>query len=154
MRGMTLITCYYVVPSDGYIWRVCCILHVNICKYREIQIQAKTGGLYCSYKNHLLNSWLLFFGTKRETQFLKSLSQSYDANNTPNVRHISWCFRSQFIFASRDPKNLTAAATVENSTVCLHGPMLTFNVSTPWSDPTSIYHGRTPTSPHHGRTPT
>ena len=40
----------------------------------------------------------------------------YYTNNTPNVRHISWCFRSQFIFAGRDPKNLIATATVENST--------------------------------------
>ena len=39
----------------------------------------------------------------------------------------TWCFTSQFIFAGRDPKSLTAAATVENSTVCLHDPMSTFN---------------------------
>ena len=47
------------------------------------------------------------------------------ANNTPNVRHISWCFRSQFVFAGWDPKNLTA--TTENSNICLHGPVSTFN---------------------------
>ena len=40
---------------------------------------------------------------------------SYYSNNTLNIRHISWCFRSQFIFAGRDPKNLTVAAMVENS---------------------------------------
>ena len=36
----------------------------------------------------------------------------------PNVQHISWCFRSQFIFAGQDPKNLTAATMVENLNYC------------------------------------
>ena len=53
---------------------------------------------------------------KIKKSFLDYITVSYYASITPNVRHISWCFRSQFIFAGRDPKNLTAAATVENST--------------------------------------
>ena len=56
---------------------------------------------------------------ERDT-ILKSLSSLY---NTPNVRHITWFFRSQFIFAGRDPKNLT---------VCLNGRNP--NYSTPWSE--------------------
>ena len=75
---------------------------------------------------------------------------SYYANITPNIRHISGCFRSQFIFAGRDPKNLTDAATVENSIlyapmadsfICLHGPISNLPL-----------HGKTPTSQHHSRT--
>ena len=41
----------------------------------------------------------------------------------PNVRHISWCFRSQFISTGRDPKN---------STLRLNGRIP--NYSTPWSN--------------------
>ena len=39
----------------------------------------------------------------------------------PKVRCILSCLRYQFISAGRDPKNLTAAATVENSTLCFNG---------------------------------
>ena len=75
----------------------------------------------------------------------------------PNARHISWCFRSQFIFSGRNPQNLTAAATVENSNLWQRSPSSApmaatqlsgcmvqsqpstawsdFNFSTPWSDP-------------------
>ena len=79
---------------------------------------------------------------ERDT-ILKGLSQSYYANNTANVRHITLCFWSRFIFIVWDLQNLTAAATVENltlwqrtpfsapmaenSTICLLGPMSTFN---------------------------
>ena len=43
------------------------------------------------------------------------------SDSTPNVWHILWCLRSQFISAGQDPKNLTAAATVETSTLCMNG---------------------------------
>ena len=79
--------------------------------------------------------------TRGERQFLK-VFRNYTMLTTPsNVRHISWCFRSQFIFAGRNLKKLTAAATAENLTVCLIGLMSTFN-------------GRTSTSQHHGRNST
>ena len=73
-----------------------------------------------------INFWLQFFDTRREIQFLKVFC-NHTMLTIPNIQHISWCFRSQLIFAGRDPKNLTAAAMSENSTVCLHGPMSTFN---------------------------
>ena len=67
--------------------------------------------------------WVWFFNTRKET-ILTMLTILSDPTNT---QRILWCLRSQFIFTSRDPKNLTAAATVENSALCLHGPMSTFN---------------------------
>ena len=72
---------------------------------------------------------------KRDT-ILKSLSLSYYANPTSNVRYISWCLRFQFISASRDPKNSTlrlngripnSHLNGRNSNFCLHGPISTFN---------------------------
>ena len=71
-----------------------------------------------SNERFIINFWLRFFDTRKET-ILKSLSYSYYANPTPNVRHISWCLRSQFIFAGPDPKNLT---TVEYSTLWQKNP--------------------------------
>ena len=53
----------------------------------------------------------------------KSLSQSYYANNTPNVQHIPRSPRSQFIPAGRG---------IKNSTVCLNGRNP--NYTTPWSE--------------------
>ena len=75
---------------------------------QQMQIQANT-----KHRQTLL-FWLRTFlltsdfssSTRGERQFLKKSFVSYNANNTPNVRHISWCFRSQFIFAGRDPKKL------------------------------------------------
>ena len=75
----------------------------------------------------LLTSRLQFIDTKRERH------NSYFANPTYNVRHISWCLRSQFISAGRGPKNLTTSSTVENTSMaetqllCLHGSMSTPN---------------------------
>ena len=40
---------------------------------------------------------------------------------TANARRILWCLRSQFISTGRNPKNLTAATTVDNSILCLNG---------------------------------
>ena len=79
-----------------------------------------SGGLCCSGTNGFINFLTSVLRHEARDTILTMLS-------IPNVRHISWCFRSQFIFAGRDPKNLTAAATPENSTVCLYGPMSTFN---------------------------
>ena len=56
----------------------------------------------------------------------------------PNAQRILWCLRSQLISTGRDPKNLTATATVENSTLwlngrnstlCLYGPISTDSFS-------------------------
>ena len=93
----------------------------------------KTGGLCCSKYKRFINFCLWFFDTRRETQFLKVFH-----NNT--MLTLSQCtvhlvvFK---IFVGRDPKILTATAMVENSilyapitensTICLHGPMSTFN---------------------------
>ena len=107
-----------------------------------------TGELHCSNTNR-------FFDTRRET-ILKSLPYHTMLTSSPNVRLISWSFRSQFIFAGRVPKNLTATATVENSTLGQRNPFSApiaesqlsacmvksqtstawsdFNFSTPWSD--------------------
>ena len=59
---------------------------------------------------------------ERETQFLKVFRIILCWQNS-NTRHISWSFRSPFLFAGRDPKNLT---------VCLNGQNQNF--STPWSE--------------------
>ena len=69
----------------------------------------------------------------------------------PTFGNISWCFRSQFIFAGRDPKILTAAAKVENLTVFFHGSMSISRLHDQTS--TSQHYGRTPTLQHRGRTP-
>ena len=145
-----------ILYSHNYNYINPTVLQIHIQIQRRILIH---GRLRCSGTNAVLNFWLRFFDTRRET-ILKSLSWSYYTNNTPNVWNISWCFRSQFIFAGWDPKNLTATATAENSTVCLHDSMPIFNsmvglqllntmvrpsfstswsdpnFSTPWSDPT------------------
>ena len=92
----------------------------NNCIYTKTQVNS----LLFRYEP-FINFWLRFFDTSRDT-ILKSFV-SYNANNTPNVWNISWCFGSQFIFAGQNPKDLTATAMVENSIVCLHGPMSTFN---------------------------
>ena len=92
-------------------------------QYRQIYVQMQADSVV-QIRRHLLTSVLRH--EERDTS-LKSLSLSYYVNNTPNVRHISWCFRFQFIFAGWDQKNVTAAATAKNSTVCFHGPMSTFN---------------------------
>ena len=49
----------------------------------------------------------------------KSLSLSYYADPTPNVRHISWCLRSQFISAGRDPKKLNSSTQWPNPQLSL-----------------------------------
>ena len=79
----------------------------------ENKSQTETGGLRCSRTNGLLITWLRFFDTRRETRFLK-VFRNHTTLTTPQVSHISLCFRSQFIFAGRHPENLTTAATVEN----------------------------------------
>ena len=125
-----------------------------------MQTQANTctnaGGLFYSGTSGFINFWLPFFDSRGETQFLKVFRNHTMLTIPTNVRHISWCFRSQFNLAGRDPKKLTTAATVENSTqrqrTQFSAPMaetqlfawsnLKFstawsdlNFSTPWSDP-------------------
>ena len=66
---------------------------------------------------HLLTSWLQFIDTRRETQFLKVFRNHTMLTPLPTFgKHILWCLRSQFISASRDPKN---------STLWLNGPIST-----------------------------
>ena len=66
-------------------------------------------------RTHLLTSDFSS-SIRKERQFLRVFPNHTMLTSPPNVRHILWCFRSQFIFAGRDPKNLTIAATVGNST--------------------------------------
>ena len=78
-----------------------------------MQIQ-NTGGLCWSCTNgfyKLLSSVLRH--EERDT-ILAMLTILPDAPPT-NARRILRCLRSQFIRAGRHPKNVTAAATVENS---------------------------------------
>ena len=135
--------------------------YIYIFIYSQIQIHLQTGGLRCSDTNGLTSD----FGssTRGERQFLKVYRNHPQRNHTiviiPNAWHISCCFRSQFIFASRDPKNLTAAATVENLTLWQRTQFSVLMAETQFSacnGPISIYqlYGWTPTSQYHGRTPT
>ena len=75
-----------------------------------------------SYTNAFINFWLSVHGnTRRETHFLKSLFYPYHADHPPcgDVK----------ISDDRDPKNPTTRPTVENSTLCLHGPISTDSFS-------------------------
>ena len=94
-----------------------------------------TGRHCCSGKNGFINFWLRFFDTRRETQFLKVFCNHTMLTTPPTFS------TSQSVFAGRDLKNLTDAATVENST----------NSLPTWSNVNLQLHGRTPTSQHHGR---
>ena len=98
------------------------LLHIHyIFKYSQIQ---NTGELCCSGTNAFINFWLLssvLWHEERDT-ILKSLSYHTMLTTPPNIQHILGCFRSQFIFAGQDPKNLTAAATIENSTLWQRTP--------------------------------
>ena len=83
----------------------------------HIHIQANTnaGGLCCSGSNGLLISWH------------EERHNSYYANHTIRPHERAAHLAMFKISVSRDPKNLTTAATVENWTICLHGPMSTSN---------------------------
>ena len=73
------------------------IQYIYKCKYRQIQMQAKTGGYKywqtLLFRYEWVNSWLRFFDIKRETQFLKVYANH---TNWPhfNAWHILWCLRS------------------------------------------------------------
>ena len=96
--------------------------------YAETQVNTNTGGNRhcCSGTNGFINFGLWFFNMRRES-ILTMLT-------IPNVQCILWCRRS----VSRDLKNPTTSSMVKiqlstlchngrNSTLCLHGPMSTFN---------------------------
>ena len=84
----------------------------------RIQENIKHGRTLFFRYEHLLNSD--FFDTTRERQFLK-VFRIIRCKQNSNARHISWSFRSQFIFAGRYPKNLTVCLNCRNP-----------NYSTPW----------------------
>ena len=97
---------------------------INLTVHIHLQMQNSTKHrrLCCSGMNGLLITWLWFFDTKRETQFLKVFcNHTMLTTPPPNVRHISWSFRSQFVSAGRDQKNSTVCLNVRNP-----------NYSTPW----------------------
>ena len=95
------------------------IQYIYKYKYRR-----KQAGLCCSDTNGLLTS---DFGSSTRWESHNSHYTNHTIWHHPKVRRIPWCLRSQFIFADRDPKNLTAAATVETSTLSHHGPISTLN---------------------------
>ena len=129
-------------------------------KCRPTQIHRRLRG---SGTHRLLTSEFCS-STRKERQFLRVFRNHTMLTTSLDVRHISCCFRSQLIFAGRDPKNLTATATVENSTLWLRTPFSAPMAEAqygPISNPqlhgqtsTSQHPGRTPTSQHHGRTST
>ena len=95
------------------------------------QIQADS---VVSCPNGFINFLSLVLRHEERDTILQSLSKSFYANSTPNVRHISWFLRSQFISAGRDPKNSTLrlngriptlCLNGRNSTFCFHGPIST-----------------------------
>ena len=102
--------------------------HINHKRYtyaKTQQADSNTQATPLIRHERLLTSWLLSSGFRyeeRETQFLKVFRIILCSQNS-NARHISWSFRSPFIFAGRDPKNLT---------VCLNSRNPKF--STPWSE--------------------
>ena len=123
-----------------------CLYKTSLETYWMQTIQ--TGEFHCSRTNVLLLTSEFGSSTRGERQFLKVFRNHTMLTTPQNVRHISWCFRSQFIFAGRDLQNLTAAATVENSIqwqrtqfsapmaeAQLSAYMVQCQPSTPWSDP-------------------
>ena len=66
---------------------------INSSVHIQIQIQntyANRQTLFFGYER-FISFWLLFFDTRRETQYL--LCWPSYADPTPNVRYISWCLR-------------------------------------------------------------
>ena len=105
-------------------------------KYREIH-NTLTGELIVVHVRTFINLLTSEFGSSTRGErhtILKSLSYHTMLKKTnSNARHISWGFRSPFIFAGWDPKNLTVCRNGRNpnfstlcleltSTVRLHGP--------------------------------
>ena len=96
-------------------------------------------------------------GTNGFNNFLTSILQHEERDTIPTMltlsprapQRILWCSRSQFISAGRDPKNLTAAATIETSSTRLHGPISTAvflksSNSQPVSSGHDVIHTRAP----------
>ena len=96
---------------------MCCILlvSINISIITVIHIQIQSDSVVQVWTHLLTSDFSSSTWGKRHN--------SYYANPVPTS--CVWCLRSQFISAGRDPKTLNTA--VENSTICLHGPMSTFN---------------------------
>ena len=99
-------------------------VQIHIQLQMLIQTQANTGGLCFRYERFINFLKSAHCNMRRETRFLLCWPH-------PNARRILWCLRSQFISAGWDPKNLTTAVMVENSTLCLNGRNSTLS---PWSN--------------------
>ena len=101
----------------------------------HIQIQADS---FISDTNGFINFWLQSMVTRGERHnsykpMLTILSWPH-----PNARRILWCLRSQFISASRDPKNSTARlngiklicpSTVESQLLFFQNPQILRTIS-------------------------
>ena len=70
--------------------------------------------------NGLFTSWLRSMATRGERH------NSYYADPTPNVRHISWCLRSLSVEIC---KTWPHPSTAEDPTLCLHGSITTDSFS-------------------------
>ena len=83
-------------------------LYRYICTSRQDSVVSGTNGLLISD-----------FGSSTRGK----RHNSYYANHSQRAVHLVM-FK---ISVGRDPKNLTPTTTVENSTLCLHGPISTLN---------------------------
>ena len=92
----------------------CCIIRVYMCKPIQINRQ-----LRCSGTNVLLTSD--FSSSTRGVRH-----NSYYANNTPKIRHISWS-NLNFSTPQVGPQLQLSASVADNPTVCLYGPKSTPN---------------------------
>ena len=98
----------------------CCIaitIMIPITKVIQYILKYKTQvDSVVSDTNNFLISWLRSMATRRERH------NSYYANPTHNVQHISWCLRSLSVEIY---KTWPHASNVEDPTLCLNGPIST-----------------------------
>ena len=88
--------------------RSCCIIHVYLGKTHNTNTQMLADSVV-SDTNRLLISWLRFFDTRKEAQFL--LCWSYYADYTQRAAHLVM-FK---ISVGRDPKKTTITSTVKSN---------------------------------------
>ena len=94
---------------------------IYICKYRQIQYR---WTLMLQVRTRLITSDFGSWWHEERDTILTIVTPSQRAAHLKSLR-------SQFISAGRDPENLTAAATVVNLTLCLHGPTSTDSFQNP-----------------------
>ena len=91
--------------------------HNDINHNSNTNTSTNTGGLFCLWYQQVYSFLASVHGhTRRETQFLKVYANHIMLIH-PNVWCILWCLRSQFISASRDPKNGRNSTAVFNGLI-------------------------------------